>query len=149
MNTILQKASKIVLNQCIFCNFWIIGTNLLMINISRTSGLFSYSWRFCWYTILDLYIFRFFLSTYEAAAIKIKGYKISSERKKLLYVSTSSILTYDKHIKSFCRKTSKKIHALSRMLYYMSLEKRNSYSKPLLLHNSVIVLLFRRAAAEV
>ena len=42
-----------------------------------------------------------------------------------------------------------KTHALSRMAYYVPLEKRDSNSKPLLLHNSIIVLLFWRATGEV
>ena len=42
-----------------------------------------------------------------------------------------------------------KTHALSSMAYYVPLEKRDSNSKPLLLHNSVIVLLFWRATGEV
>ena len=47
------------------------------------------------------------------------------------------------------KKTKKKTHALSRMAYYVPLEKRDSNLKPFLLHNSVIVLLFRRATGKV
>ena len=57
--------------------------------------------------------------------MKIGHFDISSSRnEKLLGVKFDSKLTFDDHISELCKKTSRKIHALSRVTPYMNISKR-------------------------
>ena len=71
----------------------------------------------------------FFLSPYKPVTIKIKESAIeSSNSEKLLGVTIDSKLSFDDHITILCRKTSQKLHALSRVASYMSFgKKKNSF----------------------
>ena len=71
----------------------------------------------------------FFLSPYKPVTIKIKESAIeSSNSEKLLGVTLYSKLSFDDHITILCRKTSRKLHALSRVASYMSFDqKKNSF----------------------
>ena len=67
----------------------------------------------------------FFLSAYKPVTIKIKESAIeSSNSEKLLGVTIDSKLSFDDHITILCRKTSQKLHALSRVASYMSFDKK-------------------------
>ena len=67
----------------------------------------------------------FFLSPYKPVTIKIKDSPIeSSDSEKLLGVTIDSKLSFDDHITILCRKTSQKLHALSRVASYMSFDKK-------------------------
>ena len=67
----------------------------------------------------------FFLSPYKPVTIKIKESAIeSSNSEKLLGVTIDSKLSFDDHITILCRKTSQKLHALSRVATYMSFDKK-------------------------
>ena len=67
----------------------------------------------------------FFLPPYKPATIKIKASAIeSSNSEKLLGVTIDSKLSFDDHITILCRKTSQKLHALSRVASYMSFDKK-------------------------
>ena len=61
--------------------------------------------------------------------IKIKGSAIeSSNSEKLLGVTIDSKLLFDDRITILCRKTSQKLHALSRVASHMSFnKKKNSF----------------------
>ena len=66
-----------------------------------------------------------FLSPYKPVTIKIKESAIeSSNSEKLLGVTIDSKLSFDDHITILCRKTSQKLHALSRVASYMSFDKK-------------------------
>ena len=57
--------------------------------------------------------------------MKIGHFDISNSRnEKLLGVKFDSKLTFDDHISELCKKTSRKIHALSRVTPYMNISKR-------------------------
>ena len=57
--------------------------------------------------------------------IKIKESAIeSSSSQKLLGVTIDNKLSFDDHITTLCRKTSQKLHALSRVASYMSFDKK-------------------------
>ena len=67
----------------------------------------------------------FFLLPYKPVTIKIKESAIeSSNSEKLLGVTINSKLSFDDHITILCRKTSQKLHALSRVASYMSFDKK-------------------------
>ena len=62
--------------------------------------------------------------------IKIKESAIeSSSSEKLLGVTIDNKLSFDDHITTLCRKTSQKLHALSRVASYMSFDKKNNSFK--------------------
>ena len=48
---------------------------------------------------------------------------------KLLGVKTNSKLSFDKHIKTICKKTSNKLIALARVTPYMAIEKKKVLMK--------------------
>ena len=67
----------------------------------------------------------FFLSPDKPVTTKIKGSAIeSSNCEKLLGVTIDSKLSFDDHITNLCRKTSQKLHALSRVASRMSFDKK-------------------------
>ena len=67
----------------------------------------------------------FFLPPYKPATIKIKASAIeSSNSEKLLGVTIDSKLSFDDHITILCRKTSQKLHALSKVASYMSFDQK-------------------------
>ena len=67
----------------------------------------------------------FFLAPYKSVTIKIKESAIeSSNSEKLLGVTIDSKLSFDNHITTLCRKTSQKLHALSRVASCMSFDKK-------------------------
>ena len=67
----------------------------------------------------------FFHSPYKPVTIKIEESAIeSSNSEKLLGVTIDSKLSFDDHITILCRKTSKKLHALSRVASYVSFDKK-------------------------
>ena len=53
----------------------------------------------------------------------------SSSTEKLLGIQIDSDLTFDEHISSICNKVSKKIYLLSRLVNYMSFDKRRIVMK--------------------
>ena len=68
--------------------------------------------------------FHFFLSSHQSATINIDGSIIkSSNLQKLLGVTIDSNFTFEQHINSLCRKSSQKLHALSRIAQYLSQNK--------------------------
>ena len=67
----------------------------------------------------------FFLSPYQSATINIDGSIIkSSNLQKLLGVTIDSNFTFEQHINSLCRKSSQKLHALSRISQYLPPDKK-------------------------
>ena len=65
------------------------------------------------------------LSTSEPAQIQIGESLIESTNcEKLLGVKIDSKLSFDKHIKTICKKASNKLRALARVTPYMSIEKK-------------------------
>ena len=70
----------------------------------------------------------FFLSPYKSVTIKIKESAIeSSNSEKLLGVTIGNKLSFDDHITNLCRKTSQKLHALSRVVSHMSFVKKELF----------------------
>ena len=68
----------------------------------------------------------FFLSPYQSRTININGSIVkSSNSQKKLGVTTDSNFTFEEHIKSLCRKSSQKFHALSRISRYLSPNKKH------------------------
>ena len=67
----------------------------------------------------------FFLSPHQSATINIDGSIVkSSNLQKLLGVTIDSNFTSEQHINSLCRKSSQKLHALSRIAQYLSQNKK-------------------------
>ena len=67
----------------------------------------------------------FFLSPYQSATINIDGSIMKSRNfQKLLGVTVDSNFTFEQHINSLCRKSSQKLHPLSRISQYLSLNKK-------------------------
>ena len=65
------------------------------------------------------------ISTNNTVKMKIGHFDIANSRnEKLLGVKFDSKLTFDDHISELCKKTSRKIHALSRVTPYMNISKR-------------------------
>ena len=61
---------------------------------------------------------------YEVSA-NINKFEIeSSKKEKLLGVSIGTTLSFEHHFKSLCKKSSQKLHALSRIAHYMDSKKR-------------------------
>ena len=66
--------------------------------------------------------------TIKPVAIKIKESTIeSSNSEKLLGVTIDSKLSFDDHITNLCRKTSQKLHALSRVANYLNFDKKGFF----------------------
>ena len=53
----------------------------------------------------------------------------SSNREKLLGISIDITLSFEHHITSLCKRASQKLHALTRISYYMDFETRRSLMK--------------------
>ena len=67
----------------------------------------------------------FFLSLYTPVTIKVKESAIeSSNSEKLPGVTIDSKLAFDDRITILCRRTSQKLHALSRVASFESFEKK-------------------------
>ena len=65
------------------------------------------------------------LSRNEPAQIQIGESLIESTNcEKLLCVKIDCKLSFDKHIKTICKKASKKLSALDRVTPYMAMEKK-------------------------
>ena len=65
------------------------------------------------------------ISTNNTVKIKIGHFDVANSRnEKLLGVKFDSKLTFGDHISELCQKTSRKIHALSRVTPYMNISKR-------------------------
>ena len=63
-------------------------------------------------------------------SITVEGNNIvNSNSEKLLGVIIDNKLNFNGHVKDICRKTSQKLHALSRVSQYMNLEKRRTIMK--------------------
>ena len=68
--------------------------------------------------------FHLFLSPYEDQTITVENYVIRSNGvEELLGVQLDSNLNFKKHILPLCKKTNRKLHALSRVSKYMILNK--------------------------
>ena len=68
--------------------------------------------------------FHLFLSPYEDQRIPIENYVIKSiDVEELLGVTIDSDLNFKEHILSLCKKTNCKLHALSNVSKYMTLNK--------------------------
>ena len=66
------------------------------------------------------------LSTNEPAQIQTRQSLIESTNcKKLGGVKIDSKLSFDKHIKTICKKASNKLRALARVTPYMAIERKN------------------------
>ena len=67
-----------------------------------------------------------FVSPYEPVSINVSGSTIeSSSCEKLLGIFIDSNFTFEYHINRICRKTSQKLHALSRISKYISGDKKH------------------------
>ena len=67
----------------------------------------------------------FFSSHYQSVTININSSIIkSSNSQKLLGVTVGSDFTFEQHINGLCGKSSQKLHALSRISQYLSLNKK-------------------------
>ena len=65
------------------------------------------------------------ISTNNTVKMKTGHFDIANSRnEKLLGVKFDSKLTFDDHISELCKKTSRKIHTLSRVTPYMNISKR-------------------------
>ena len=64
----------------------------------------------------------FLVNTNNTVNIKIANFDSKSE--KLLGVTFDHELSFDDHVSELCKKTSRKIHALSRVKWYMNISKR-------------------------
>ena len=74
--------------------------------------------------------FHLFLSPYENQTITVENYIIkSSGVEELLGVSIDSNLNFKEHILSLCKKANRKLHALSHVSKYMTLNKRHILMK--------------------
>ena len=72
----------------------------------------------------------FLVSPFEHKIIKIKNTQIASSGSEyLLGVTIDSNLTFEEHINALCKKSNQKLHALSRIAHYMSLDKRRILMK--------------------
>ena len=68
------------------------------------------------------------VSSNNTVKIKIGYFDITnSKTEKLLGVKFDHKLPFNDHISELCKKTSRKIHALSRVALYMNISKRYSY----------------------
>ena len=71
-----------------------------------------------------------FLSPYEDQTITVENYVIkSSGVEELLGLTIDSNLNFKEHILSLCKKANRKLHALSRVSKYMTLNKRRILMK--------------------
>ena len=66
----------------------------------------------------------------------------NSKSEKLLGVKFDHKLSFEDHISELCKKTSRKIHALSRVASYMNISKRRILMNDSLNHNLAIVPLY-------
>ena len=67
-----------------------------------------------------------FVSPYEPVSLNVSGSTIeSSSCEKLLGIFIDSNFTFEYHINRICRKTSQKLHALSRISKYISGDKKS------------------------
>ena len=76
----------------------------------------------------------FLVSTSQEVSLNVNNFKIkNSECEKLLGVKFDSKLRFDQHITDFCRRASRKIHALARVTPFMTLSEQrllmNSFFK--------------------
>ena len=68
------------------------------------------------------------MSSHEDANIQIANVTIKSYiSKKLLGVTIDSKLKFDKHVENICRKASRKLNALARLVNYVDLPKRRFF----------------------
>ena len=75
-----------------------------------------------------------FVSPYEPVSLNVRGSTIeSSSCEKLLGIFIDSNLTFEYHINRICRKTSQKLHALSRISNYISGDKIRFLFKSLII----------------
>ena len=69
--------------------------------------------------------FHFSLSPFANRLIKIMGSAIKASKEEvLLRVRIDSNLTFKEHVRSICSKANQKLHALTRVSKYLSLQKR-------------------------
>ena len=74
--------------------------------------------------------FHLFLSPHEEQMITVENHVIkSSSVEELLGVKIVSNLNFKEHILSLCKKANRKLHALSRVSKYMTLNKRRILMK--------------------
>ena len=74
--------------------------------------------------------FHLFLSPYEDQTITVENYVIkSSGVEELLGVTINSNLNFKEHILSLCKKANRKLHALSRVPKYLTLNKQRILMK--------------------
>ena len=65
------------------------------------------------------------VSTNDSVKIKIGNFDIiNSKMEKLLGIKFDHKPSFDDHISELCKKTSEKIHALSRVASYINIPKR-------------------------
>ena len=74
--------------------------------------------------------FYLFLSPYEDQTIRVENYVIkSSGVEELLRVTIDSNVNFKEHILPLCKKANHKLHVLSRVSKYMTLNKRRNLMK--------------------
>ena len=93
--------------------------------------------------------FHLFLSPYEDQMITVKNCVIkSSGVEELLGVTIDSNLNFKEHILSLCKKANRKLHALSRVSKYMTLNKRRILMKSFIISQfnycPLIWMIFKR-----
>ena len=87
----------------------------------ETRGKEVFSWFSMNYLKVNPGKFQLLLTSEDEASIKIDDIDIkSSSFKKLLGVIMDNKLTFNEHVSKFCKKASKKLHALARISKYMT-----------------------------
>ena len=75
-------------------------------------------------------IFHFLLSPFVERPVKIMGSTIKASKEEvLLGVRIDPDLTFKEYVTSICSKANQKFHALTRVIKYMSLQKRHILMK--------------------
>ena len=70
------------------------------------------------------------LTTNALTSVNINGFQITkSTEEKLLGIKFGSKLSFENHVSSLCKKASQKLHALTRIVNYMNLYKREALMK--------------------
>ena len=71
-----------------------------------------------------------FVTTNALTSINVNGFQITNNtEEKLLGIKFNSKLSFENHAPSLCKKSSQKLHALTRVVNYMNLSKRKALMK--------------------
>ena len=70
------------------------------------------------------------MSSKEKLELQVPSCSIRNEDSvKLLEIHINNNLTFDHHVRQICKKASKKLHALARIVKYMEINKRRMLKK--------------------